>query len=64
MKVICVIPAWNEAKTISQVVADVRSQVDEVVVVDDGSSDGTVDLAVAAGATVLLHPINRGQGRH
>ena len=62
MKVICVIPAWNEAKTISQVVADVRSQVDEVVVVDDGSSDGTVDLAVAAGATVLLHPINRGQG--
>ncbi len=62
MKVICVIPAWNEAKTISQVVTAVRSQVNEVVVVDDGSSDDTVDLAVAAGATVLLHPINRGQG--
>lgn len=62
MKVICVIPAWNEAKTISQVVTAVRSQVNEVVVVDDGSSDDTVNLAVAAGATVLLHPINRGQG--
>jgi glycosyltransferase involved in cell wall biosynthesis len=62
MKIFCVIPAWNEAKSISKVVIDVKRQVDEVVVVDDGSSDETVNLAVAAGATVLLHPINRGQG--
>lgn len=62
MKIFCVIPAWNEAHSISEVVASVRRQVNEVIVVDDGSSDETVSLAVAAGATVLLHPINRGQG--
>ena len=62
MKVICVIPAWNEADTIEQVITEVKLQVNEVVVVDDGSHDATAKLAVNAGATVLVHPINRGQG--
>lgn len=62
MKVICVIPAINEAKNISKVVSGVRPYCDEVVVVDDGSRDATAGLAQAAGATVLIHPINRGQG--
>lgn len=62
MKIICVIPAWNEAKSISEVVKRVKQKVDAVVVVDDGSSDDTASLAQAAGAVVLVHPINRGQG--
>jgi len=62
MKIICVIPAWNEANKISQVVTGVQKQVDEVVVVDDCSNDETGRLAQEAGATVLRHPINRGQG--
>lgn len=62
MKVFCVIPAWNEASTIFQVVDQVKHQVDEVVVVDDGSIDNTVELASSAGAVVLSHQINRGQG--
>lgn len=62
MKLFCVIPAWNEAKNIGEVVSRVKPQVTEVVVVDDGSADNTADIALAAGATVLRHPINRGQG--
>ncbi len=62
MKVVCVIPAWNEAKTIVNVVQEVKKYVDEVIVVDDGSEDETGRLARSAGATVLVHTINRGQG--
>ena len=62
MKIICIIPAWNEEANITKVVTDVLPQVDEVVVVDDCSTDKTSQLAKAAGATVLSHPINRGQG--
>ena len=62
MKTVCVIPAWNEAKNIVKVVTGVRPVVNEVVVVDDRSRDDTASLAQAAGATVLRHPINRGQG--
>lgn len=62
MRIICVIPAWNESKNITKVVSQVRPFVDEVVVVDDASRDDTAALAMAAGATVLSHPINRGQG--
>ncbi len=62
MKVVCVIPAWNEAKNIAKVVAGAKSYVDEVVVVDDCSQDETSALAEAAGAKILRHPINRGQG--
>ncbi|MFA5023570.1 MAG: glycosyltransferase family 2 protein [Patescibacteria group bacterium] len=62
MKIVCVIPAFNEAKNILQVVSAVRSYVDEVIVVDDASRDATANLAEQAGATVLRHVINRGQG--
>jgi len=57
-----VIPALNEEITIGAVVAKVKPLVTEVVVVDDGSSDRTREFAAAAGATVLAHPLNRGQG--
>ncbi|WP_119717237.1 glycosyltransferase family 2 protein [Cognatilysobacter tabacisoli] len=57
-----VIAAYNEAKMIGEVVADVRRVFDQVIVVDDGSRDGTARIARDAGATVLVHPINLGQG--
>jgi len=61
-KIYCIIPAWNEQGSIADVVAGVTPKVDRVVVVDDGSTDRTAALAAKAGATVLTHPINRGQG--
>lgn len=57
-----VIAAYNEARVIAGVVAGVIHAGYDVVVVDDGSSDRTRDLAAAAGAVVLRHPINLGQG--
>ena len=54
-----VIPALNEAATIQQVV-HAALPYGRCVVVDDGSSDDTANLARAAGATVVSHPTNRG----
>jgi polyprenyl-phospho-N-acetylgalactosaminyl synthase len=62
MKIFCIIPALNEEKMIGEVVKKVKPLVDEVVLVDDGSRDQTRELAAAAGAVVLRHQINRGQG--
>ncbi|OBH10281.1 glycosyltransferase family 2 protein [Mycobacterium sp. E1747] len=57
-----VIPAFNEAAVIGEVVADVRSVFDNVVCVDDGSTDDTGEIARRAGAHLVRHPINLGQG--
>jgi glycosyltransferase involved in cell wall biosynthesis len=57
-----VIPAFNEASVIGDVVADVRSVFGNVVCVDDGSRDDTGDRAHRAGAHVVRHPVNLGQG--
>ncbi len=57
-----VVPAFNEAATIGPVVREIRARYPAVVVVDDGSSDGTAGEARSAGATVLRHAVNRGQG--
>jgi glycosyltransferase involved in cell wall biosynthesis len=57
-----VIPAYQEAKVLRRVVAGVRGIGARVVVVDDGSSDRTTEEALAAGATVLRHAVNLGQG--
>src|SRR3984893_15567910 len=57
-----VVPAFNEAAVIGEVIADLRSVFDHVVCVDDGSTDGTGEIAVRAGAYLVRHPINLGQG--
>ena len=57
-----VVPAFNEAAVIGEIVADLRSVFDHVVCVDDGSADGTGEIALRAGAHLLRHPINLGQG--
>jgi glycosyltransferase involved in cell wall biosynthesis len=62
MKISVVIPAWNAVATVGRVVGEVKSVADEVIVVDDGSRDDTAAKAKAAGAIVLRHLINRGQG--
>jgi polyprenyl-phospho-N-acetylgalactosaminyl synthase len=62
MKLIAVIPAYNEESMIAEVIDSVRPHVDEVVVVDDGSQDKTYLQAKSAQAIVTKHLINRGQG--
>lgn len=59
---IAVVPAFNEEKTIGSVVRDLFNHADKVIVVDDGSRDDTTAIASAAGAVVLRHAVNRGQG--
>ena len=62
MKITVVIPAYNEARVLDGVIRAVREHVDEVVVIDDGSTDQTATVARAAGAVVGSHFLNRGQG--
>lgn len=62
MKIAALIPAFNEAGTIAAVVSGVRPSVDHVLVVDDGSIDGTADQARLAGAEVVPHQANSGKG--
>ncbi len=60
--IVAVIPAFNCAKTIGEVVAGTRDFLRDVVVVSDGSSDETAAEALAAGARVEVLPANRGKG--
>jgi glycosyltransferase involved in cell wall biosynthesis len=62
MRVCAVIPAFNEAETIREVVHGAAQHVAQVVVVDDGSTDGTGDQARAAGAEVIRLTPNSGKG--
>jgi len=59
---LAIVPAHNEEKNIGSVIRNLFKHVDKVVVVDDCSSDKTVTIAQEAGAIVLQHKINRGQG--
>ena len=55
-------PAYNEERSIARMVLGCKKYVDCVVVVDDGSSDATADLAASAGAHVVRHEWNAGYG--
>jgi len=57
-----VVPAYNEARVVAGVVAELKPDAHRIVVVDDGSSDSTAEMAAECGAVVLRHPINLGQG--
>ena len=59
---IAIIPAFDEERSIGAVVAGVLRYVEHVIVVDDGSRDGTAAVARAAGAVVVVHGSNRGKG--
>src|SRR3954453_756684 len=64
IRALVIIPALNEAATLPAVLEQLRREVPwaDVVVVDDGSSDATVEVAKAGGATVLRLPFNLGIG--
>ena len=57
-----VVPVYNEAAVINDVVSSLRASFPRVICVDDGSTDGSADLAQAAGAIVVRHRDNLGQG--
>jgi len=62
VKIFCVIPAFNEEKNLAAVLEAVKPIVSQTVVVNDGSTDHTLEVALGARVTVLTHLINRGQG--
>ncbi|KQV25480.1 MULTISPECIES: glycosyltransferase family 2 protein [unclassified Microcella] len=57
-----VIPLYNEASVIAGVIAELQEVFPHIVCVDDGSTDGSAEVAEAAGARVVRHPYNLGQG--
>ena len=61
-RIVAIIPALNAERTVPRVIEQARQQIEPVVVIDDGSSDRTGDVARAAGAIVLRHDVNRGKG--
>jgi glycosyltransferase involved in cell wall biosynthesis len=62
-RVIAVLPAYNAERTLAATLADFPPGcVDEILLVDDGSTDNTVAVAREMGLTVLVHPENRGYG--
>ncbi len=56
------VAAYQAARTVAEVVARARRLLPDLLVVDDGSTDGTAAAARGAGAEVVSHPVNRGKG--
>ena len=62
LRVAAVIPAYQAAPSVGEVARGTLAQISEVLVLDDGSTDGTADAARRAGARVISFPENRGKG--
>ena len=64
-----VIPAYNESASVKEVVEKVKAALEpagylfEIIVVDDGSTDGTAAALVGHGLTIITHPENKGYAR-
>ncbi|NLB71833.1 MAG: glycosyltransferase family 2 protein [Chloroflexi bacterium] len=68
MKLVILIPAYNEDETLGKVIESMPETIDgidtiDILVMDDGSTDATADLARTAGAVVVSHPYNQGVGK-
>jgi glycosyltransferase involved in cell wall biosynthesis len=61
-KIVAAIPCFNEERCIGSVVVKAKKFVNSVVVIDDGSTDDTAEIAAGAGAMVHQHGQNRGYG--
>ncbi len=62
MTTLILIPAYNEEKTIADVIIKTKQYCPEILVVDDGSVDSTAEKAKQTGATVISHKVNLGKG--
>ena len=62
VKVVAALPAFNEEKYVAKIIAGAQASVDAVMVVDDGSTDGTAAIARQMGAYVIRHEKNMGYG--
>jgi len=61
-RIAVLIPAYNAAASLRGVIEGIKGYLSSIVVVDDGSTDATAEIALAAGVHVLRHRINRGKG--
>ena len=60
--IIAALPAYNEETSLAKIIPQIKSYVDLVIVVDDGSTDATQPFLNSLGAYVIKHPENRGYG--
>lgn len=61
-RILVCIPAFNEAKNVSDIINKSKKYASEIIVYDDGSTDDTYEVAMSAGATVIRNPENKGYG--
>ncbi|MBI2041597.1 MAG: glycosyltransferase family 2 protein [Candidatus Nealsonbacteria bacterium] len=62
MKTVAIIPAFNEEKTLGGVISDLKKYVNQIIVIDDGSTDKTNQIARSKNIKIYRHLINRGLG--
>jgi glycosyltransferase involved in cell wall biosynthesis len=62
MRLLAIIPAYQAVSYLKGVIDSTKDRVSEILVVDDGSTDGTSEIAQTCGATVIRHDLNRGKG--
>ncbi|MGB9980547.1 glycosyltransferase family 2 protein [Methanobacterium sp.] len=61
-KITAILPAYNEEVSLGSIILNTKKYVDDVIVIDDGSTDNTVEIAQLAGAKVICHSSNKGKG--